>query len=358
MKRFPGSLALPLLAALALTPAVSGCRRRGAAPPARQAWSVMSTLVSVSVPARNETELPRVASLARERMRELEQTLSLFVAQSEISRLNRAPAGTRIPVTGHTRRVLELALRYADLTGGAFDPTVGPLVRLWGFHGGPAPQMQPDEAAIGAAMAATGYPHVSVDSAGALLARAGMSVDLGGIAKGYAVDVVFEELLELGITDVMVNLGGNIRCTGLARDDQPWKIGVRNPFERDETIGVIRLTGGLAVATSGNYERFVTIGGERFAHIIDPRTGRPVRGVAAVTVIAPRAVDADALSTALFVLGPDKAALRSLLARAGCHALVIPDARPLRVLATPGCAALFEPDPAHADDIVVLGEGE
>jgi FAD:protein FMN transferase len=154
------------------------------------------------------------------------------------------------------------------------------------------------------------------------------------------VDVCYDRLLAIGARDFMVNLGGNIRCHGQPCRGEPWTIGVRNPFNTGEIIGTLRLTNGMAVATSGNYERFVVIGIRAYAHIMDPRTGYPVSGMAGVTVVTTNGVQSDALSTALFVLGVDGS--KAALSRVGsCEALFIPNQEPLKIVTTPGLPSLF-----------------
>lgn len=248
-------------------------------------------------------------------------------------------------ISAQTEEMLRLSRYYADATGGAFDPTVAPLVRLWGFNQGPPLSAVPDHATIGSVLERVGYHHLSISNRTAFLDQKSMSVDLGGIAKGYAVDVCYQALMTNGVRNLMVNFGGNIRCRGSAALDRPWSIGVRDPFAPDRIIGTLRLADGMAVATSGNYEKFVMIAGKRYTHILDPRTGRPVAGVAAVTVIAANAVEADAMSTAIFVLGL-KESLPVLHRMPNCHVLFIPDERPTRVYLSPGVWEHFTADPA------------
>jgi thiamine biosynthesis lipoprotein len=196
-------------------------------------------------------------------------------------------------------------------------------------------------------LARTGWRHLQVQETTASLTQPGMFIDLGGIAKGYAVDRVMEALDLNNYPVVLMDLGGNVRCRGEPRPGIPWRIGVRNPFDRDELVGVLRVPSGMAVATSGNYERFVEINGERYTHIIDPRTGWPVKGMASVTVVSPDGTESDALSTALFVAGAKDA--RNILARLpGNEALFIPDEQPPRLLASPGFRRIFEPLPQWA----------
>jgi thiamine biosynthesis lipoprotein len=146
----------------------------------------------------------------------------------------------------------------------------------------------------------------------------------------------------MGAKNILVNLGGNMRCRGDGGGRDGWVLGIRNPFNRDAILGSVRLTDGMAVATSGHYERFVVMEGKKYAHIMDPRTGRPVVGMAGVTVIAPKAGDADVLSTTLFVLGPEEG--QKLLTRfPGAHALFVPDEQPPRLIMSPGFGGYLTP---------------
>jgi len=312
----------------------------------------MGTFAEVTVPAHDGERLAEYVSAASATFMELTDALSVFDPGSEISALNRAAGRAPVPVSPRTLDVLGRALEYAALTKGCFDPTVAPLVQLWGVHGNQSLPSPPAPEAIGAALARTGYRHLVLSGQNAHLDMAGRSVDLGGIAKGYAVDVCFDQLSRMGAASFMVDLGGNIRCRG-GPDTGAWRIGVRHPFCHDRILGVIRLTGGRAVATSGNYERFVTIGGQRYAHIIDPRTGIPVTGMAGVTVVASSAVEADALSTALFVMGWRQAA-RFLARRPEVYALSVPDEKPLSIRLSPGMDEWFTPEPDYADAVSLL----
>jgi len=329
--------------ALGLVLYVAACTRRPA--PQSETWLSMGTFMTVTTRGADAQTWRRAATDAQQTVRDLDARLTVFDDHSEVSRINTTAGGDPAPISPDTQRVLELSLRFAALSQGSFDPTAAPLVRLWGFNGGTVPLKAWDTNAVAAVQELCGYRLLSLDDGTASLSRAGAQLDLGGIAKGYAVDRCFTRLVEMGLRDLMVNLGGNIRCSGESAPGRPWRIGVRNPFDVHETIGRLTLPGGTAVATSGNYERFVTIDGRRYAHIVDPRNGYPVTGMAGVTVIAPTAVEADALSTALFVMGIEEGA--ALLAgRPNCHALFIPDPPPLRLLATTGFLEHFEPDPS------------
>jgi thiamine biosynthesis lipoprotein len=150
-----------------------------------------------------------------------------------------------------------------------------------------------------------------------------------------------------------VNLGGNIRCSGKPRDQGAWRVGVRHPFKPDSLVGTFEISKGLATATSGNYERFVEIDGKRYAHILDPRTGQPVMGMAGVTVVCTNATMADAMSTALYVMGM-KDGMSILRDMPDCAALFIPDKEPIELWATPAFKKRFAPGRAYAKRVFTL----
>ena len=339
------------LAALFLLTAAGGCSRER--PSREETWLTMSTFASVTAAGDDAAHVPAYAGLAQRTMTALADELTIFEPDSNISRMN-ANAGVQfVPFSLDAIRVLEACSRYGDVTGGAFDPTAGALLRLWGFRDDSPPSSPPGDEAIRAVLETVGYRNIILKEREAMLAKTGVFIDLGGIAKGYAVDACFDRLVKEGATDLMVNLGGNIRCTGLSRSNRPWRVGVRNPFNHEQIIGMIELTDGWATATSGNYEQFITIAGKRYAHILDPRSGRPVQDIAGVTVVAHSAMEADVMSTALFVLGPDDAA-SALKQLPDCHVLFVPDVRPLRILVSPGFNTRFTPNPEFAARVTVL----
>jgi len=352
-----------LRAALAVfLPWLCGCS--AAKEPLKQHWLAMGTFASVTVPAEESENLDRYARIARGSLLELEQLLSVYDPKSEISRINRAAGGPAVPVSAHTMEVLTLAVDYAKKTGGCFDPTIGPLMRLWGFNSPPPPRVPP-QADLQSARRLVGYGHIALANETAHLDSPGTELDLGGIAKGYAVDICYRRLKRIKARSALLNLGGNMRCCGTARrlppgndaDEQPvafWKVGVRDPFRPDRIVGTIRMPPGAAVATSGDYERFVTIGDEQYAHIMDPRTGYPVKGMAAVTVLSTSALEADVMSTALFVMGIDQS--RELLGGLfECQALFIPDRLPLELWITAGFREYFTAAHGLDDAVTEIG---
>jgi len=331
-----------VLLLLLLLPA--GCRE--AKPPATCRFPVMSTLATVSVPVADAARLPALRDQVAAAFDAVELGCSAFIAESDLATLNRQSGGEALHVNRHLAATLDAALRLARESNGALDPTVGPLMQLWGFRSEtgvrtPTPEaLEAIRKRIGwRKVELSGYPG---ETPLARLHAPEMRLDLGAIAKGYAVDEAFK-LLDPQAPSFMIDLGGNLRVRGEAAPGRGgWRTGIRNPFDRNMLIGTLLLTNGEAVATSGNYERFVIIENRRYAHIMDPRTGRPVVGMAGVTVLAPSAMLADGLSTALFVLGPE-AGMELLRLYPGCEALWVPDEQPPRVLATPGFHKRLEP---------------
>ncbi|MBN2656583.1 MAG: FAD:protein FMN transferase [Spirochaetales bacterium] len=237
-----------------------------------------------------------------------ERLMSLQIEDSDLSEVNRAAGESYAKVSPDTMEVLQAAKAYASMSGGAFDPTIAPLVGLWGIVTGNAVS-PPDPAEIEAVRKLTDYRKVLINEEdhSVFLTDKGMKVDLGGIAKGYVGDKVKEFLLSEGVERAIINLGGNIVVLGSKPGGVPWKIGIQNPFDnRGRHIGLVSVVDSTVV-TSGIYERFFEYEGKRYHHILDPWTGYPVENeLASVSVIAEKSMDADALSTSLFVLGIDE----------------------------------------------------
>lgn len=261
-------------------------------------------------------------------IRRLDALLSTYRPDSELSRLNRTAAAAPVALSDETASLIRRALAYAAASDGAFDPTVGPLVKAWGFKH--LDYKRPSEAQLAAARARVGYRHVRFDRGRLAFARPGMELDLGAIAKGYAVDRALSLLGARGMRRARVDAGGNQAVLGAG----PWRFGVRHPRREGELLGVVTLAAG-GLSTSGDAERGFWLDGRRYGHVLDARTGWPASAMS-VTVTAPTAEAADALSTALAVLGPAKG--RALLARyPGCEALfVLPDGKGHRLEHTPG----------------------
>ncbi len=293
----------------------------------------MGTRATLTVAGKESNKLPAAADDTKRLMQALDAELSIYRPDSAISRLNDLAGVRPLRIPEHARRLLELSKVYGELTSGAFDVTVGPVMDLWRPVKGQAPSLPSDDA-VKEALALVSYRKIQVTDGSAFLPADGMRVDLGGIGKGYAVDLAWRKCRDLGASNFMFDLGGNIRVSGQAEPDLAWSIAIRDPFDKSANLAKIEMPKEWAVATSGQYERFVEIEGRRYGHIIDPRTGYPAVGLAGVTILAPNATMADALSTGVFVLGPKRSI--PILKKTGAEAVIIPDKQPAELWVTPG----------------------
>ncbi len=250
-----------------------------------------------------EEQAAKAAEAIEAELFALQRTINIFDSKSELSRLNAVAAERPVICSERLWNVLAAARRAWRETDGAFDVSVGPLMDLWGFHR--KRRTLPTEAEIRRAREKVGLDKVRFDDRARTVAFTlpGMFLDMGGIAKGYALDVAARLALANDIRRGLIDLGGNIRCLPEPPPGRDaYEIGVRDPFDVNRMIGTVKVKDG-AVATSGNYEQFVVLGGKRFTHIVAPTSGRPVQDVAAVSVLTPRGVDSDVFSTAIFVEG-------------------------------------------------------
>jgi len=260
----------------------------------------MGTVAELKVVARDAPDAESALAAAMAELARLEGLTTVHTDSSEVARLSRSAGGTPVPVSVDLDRILSTARQVAEAAGGAFDPTAGPLVRAWGFPDSPA---LPDSFEIARAVTLVGWERCTRGEEGWSLATAGMSLDLGGIAKGYAVDRAADRLA--AVTGAcLVNVGGDLAVRGSRPGRPGWIIGIQDPREPSRLFLELQLPGDRAVATSGDYQRFFEVDGERYHHILDPRTGRPARGLRSATVVAPSCELADAWATAAFVLGP------------------------------------------------------
>ena len=254
-------------------------------------------------------ELRRLQGDVDVALAEVNRQMSTYLPDSEIARFNRAGANEPVAISPDFQFVARRALEIAEATGGAFDPTVGALVNLWGFGPDGLRRVAPTSDQIAAARATTGWRHLRFAPDGRLKKDlADLKLDLGAIAKGFGVDRVAALLRERGIENFLVEIGGETLGAGRNASGEPWRVGVLKPDDTGALQGVARLTDGRAIATSGDYRNFYRDeSGELRAHIVDPRTAAPVgHAVASVSVLAGDCLTADALATALFVLGPDE----------------------------------------------------
>ncbi len=256
--------------------------------------------VNVSAFQATEDQFAKAIGEAEKEIERLESLMSVYRETSPLSRFNRADQSSMM-LDADTGKVVEHSLRIHQMTSGAFDITSGTLVKLWKKAG--QEKVAPSEEKVTEALKHTGSSLLQLDGEKNVLSKSDpqVRVDLGGIAKGFFADRIAELLKKKGIRRGIVDMGGDIKCFNDLNDEY-FKIGVRNPFNKKELIGILRIRNG-AVVTSGDYERYFTIDGVRYCHVIDPRTGYPVKGMSSVTVAAENAMDADALATGLFVLG-------------------------------------------------------
>jgi thiamine biosynthesis lipoprotein len=260
----------------------------------------MGTVARVRVWGPDSVTCARAVNRGFEALHRADSLMSTYRPDSDVSRLNGQQPNRWVSVDPHTYRVIDRAVRIAADTDGAFDPTVLPLMRLWGFRGG-LPRM-PTAFAVDSALVHVDYRKIEFDADDVRLRLGeGTAVDLGGIAKGYALELGEEGILSAGASAGTVDLGGNLIVFG---PEANGPVAIQDPTRSDGTLGTIELED-ASVATSGGYERYVTIDGRRYGHILDPRNGRPVAGVASVTVVGRDAALVDAVATAAYVMGVD-----------------------------------------------------
>ena len=290
-----------------------------------QSKPLLHTFVEVKAYGDNQTAA--IINDTFNEMGRVNDMLNNYNPASDVSRINAGAGNDAVSISPETFSALSDAKNYARLSQGAFDFTVGPLVALWGFN-----QEQPglsgavpDDTLIAKVQRLVDYRALQLSQGPsgttARLKREGMRIDTGAFGKGFASDRAIQFLRENGIKSALVSAGGTICAIGLKPDGQPWQIGIRHPRNNSSFLTVVPLRD-ESVSTSGDYEKFYYKAGKRRSHIIDPRTGTPVSTIQSVTVIAPQGIASDALSTALFVLGPvDGLALVEKLS--GVEALIV-----------------------------------
>jgi FAD:protein FMN transferase len=259
--------------------------------------------------------LPAIVGEALDEIDRIDRLMSHYRRDSPLSRLNRDAANGPVAVEPELLDFLAECLRWSRESGGAFDVTVGPLMKAWGFFRDEG--RVPGEDELTRALDVVGYRHVVLDpEAGTVrFDRPGVELDLGGIGKGYAVDRAVEVLRRRGVASALVNLGGSsVYGLGAPPGREAWEVAIADPTAPGKTARTVRLRD-RALSVSGGYERFFEKDGVTYSHIMDPRTGRPVQGILSVVVLTGSATDGDALDDVLFVQGPE--AIRASLSRFG-----------------------------------------
>lgn len=236
----------------------------------------------------------------------IEALISSWQTSSETSEVNRQAGTQPVPVSRELFQLLSRAIKVAELTGGSFDPSYAGLDRIWTFDS--TMTELPDSAEVALSVQRIDYRKIILqkDELSIFLPDSGMKIGFGAIGKGYAADQAKQVLIEKGIESGVVNAGGDLVCWGEREQGEAWQVSIADPVQPNRILATLPVRE-LAVVTSGNYERYVYLEGERYSHILDPRTGWPVRGIRSVTVLSPIAEFSDALATALFVLGEAQA---------------------------------------------------
>ncbi|MEW6094925.1 MAG: FAD:protein FMN transferase [bacterium] len=261
----------------------------------------MGTIGEIKIIDDDTVRAEEIIKKCFDRIKEIEDKMSFKNPKSELSLLN-SSAGKKTKVSKELYYVLEKSLTYSKLSDGAFDVTIGPLTELWGFDEGKGIIPSRDEIALRAILVDYQQVQLNPQKREVLLEVKGMKIDLGAVAKGYAVEEAMEIIKEAGIENALVDIGRNIKVIGKNPYGKIWKIGIQHPRKANEILSVLPLEN-MAVATSGDYEHFFIHRGRRYHHIIDPKSGYPTNICISVTIIAPSAMIADILSTAVFVLG-------------------------------------------------------
>lgn len=305
-----------LLAILLAALLIAGCNQ---VKPHKESRFIMDTLIDITVYGTNAQDSVREAFGEYERIYRL---ANLYDDNSQLAQINRAAGIKPIKADPALIEMLERACDLSAQLDGAFDVSIGPLTELWGI--GKKGEFVPSDDEIKEALALVDYRLIQVnrEEGTIFLPLAGMKLDMGGIAKGYATDKAVEVLQKRGIKSALVNAGGNVRIIGKRPDGKPWRIGVQNPRKEDGIAAKLALDNWNTMETSGDYQRFIMKDGIRYSHLLDPRTGKQPRGTISVTMVLNNSTDGDVFSTALFVLGAEKG-LQALQKFPGVEAIFI-----------------------------------
>lgn len=285
---------------------LSGCTKNTA--PLSKTDFVMDTVATITIfDGPDESGGEELLNESFNEIRRYERLFSAEIPDSDVSRINRS-RGERVDINFETAELLKTALRYCELSDGAFDITIRPVSKLWDFKSGQC--RIPDESSISEALKHVGYENIILDEVeyAVSLKDPDSEIDLGAVAKGYTADRIKEYLLDRGVTSAIINLGGNVLLIGSKRDGSPFKIGIEKPFSKEGEMIKTLSEKDVSIVTSGNYERCFEKDGKLYHHILDTETGYPVEsGLNAVTIVSGKSVDGDALSTICFCLGKERA---------------------------------------------------
>ncbi|GHE87129.1 FAD:protein FMN transferase [Thalassotalea profundi] len=256
----------------------------------------------------NATDTENLQQLIDAELKQVNQEMSTYIPDSELSLFNSSDSLEPVEMSQGLSRVIKEAIRLGKLSDGKLDVTVGPLVNLWGFGPEYRPENIPTDETLELARQRVGLDKLSLDENKLTKRNADLYVDLSTIAKGYGVDIVAELIESHGIHNYLVEIGGEMRLKGFKHTGELWHIAIEKPVSEERAVQQIIVPKDNAVATSGDYRNYYEVDGQRFSHIIDPSTGKPINHkLVSVTVIHPSSMTADGLSTAMMVMGEEKA---------------------------------------------------
>ena len=307
--------------------------------------ATMGTRFSVAVVSASKFDQQQLRKQIHATLDDVDLHMSTYRLDSELARFNRSTSTNAIPVSPGLCRAVDDAHALSVMTAGAFDITVGPLVNIWGFGPGESRVTPPSDEAIEKAKTITGYGHLHADCSRPAIRKdhADLQIDLSGYAKGLAADRIAALLDEHGMSNYLVEVGGDLRARGRNASSAKWRIAIERPDQSEVAVEKIVHISDLSVATSGDYRNYFEFEGQRYSHMIDPQTGRPVtHNLASVTVLGESAAYADAMATALLVFGPDTGL--AFAQREGIAAyFLLRDADSLTERMSPQFTALTEP---------------
>jgi thiamine biosynthesis lipoprotein len=273
----------------------------------QEARRLMWTKFEIVAYGQDRVRLQEAINAAFEEIDRLDHQMSNYSETSELTYINRTAARREVIVDKELFDFLKRSVDYSRATDGAFDITVGPLMKAWGFFKGQGRVPKLDE--LSAVLSQVGYRHIKLDEARRTIRfdREGVEIDLGGIAKGYAVDRAAAILRDSGVSSALITSGSSSICAiGAPPKQAAWRVAVSDPLERSREVATLELKD-ASISTSGCHEKTFELGGKTYCHIMDPRTGQPVDAILSATILTPSGVDAEVFSKALMVLGVEKA---------------------------------------------------
>jgi thiamine biosynthesis lipoprotein len=304
---------LTAFCAILMLLAISGCEEHDKT--YKESRTAMYTTCTITVLSRSPVKAKEAIDAGFAEIKRLESLLNYYSIDSEITAINNNAGKGPVKVSTETLDIIEKALAIAEATRGAFNPTIGPVMKLWESSRQDPEHPLPSGQIISETLKLVDYGKININKADSeiFLMDAGMEIDLGGIAKGYAADSAIGTIRASGIRSALVSIAGDIKGIGLKNENKPWRVGVQDPRSKSgsreeeyEIITTINLSD-RAVSTSGDYQRFFLKDGKRYHHIIDPRTGYPTESrLISVSVMASEGYIADGLSTGIFILGPER----------------------------------------------------